>query len=129
VERTLIKYNGFRPVYRDGLYGTGDWEQGQVKVVPAAVYPKMLRHPDVYVDGADTESGDAIDVVAAAPIKGKDAEEEETQNARDSIAAMSTKDAVADYALVNFGQKIPKTMTIENMKQRATMLIDQYGAS
>ena len=32
-------------------HGTGEWVNGQSKVVDAAIAFKMLRHPDVYQDG------------------------------------------------------------------------------
>jgi hypothetical protein len=34
---------------RDSAYGTGEWLQGQVKLVPEAIGRQMLKHTDVFV--------------------------------------------------------------------------------
>lgn len=122
----FVRYDGHRPEHKDSLYGTGEWVAGQVKDVPEATALKMFRHPDVYLPH-EGEAGpvQAVEPASEADEKAKD--EDQAQMARDSIAAMSTKEAVADYAMTNFGQKIPKTMSLENMKQQATILIDQFG--
>ena len=130
--KPTIRYVGFRDQHRDSLYGTGDWFKGQAKVVPPATYAKMLKHPDVYVDGGteavpDMPGAEVIGGDQDAEKQGKK-DEEATQAARDAIAAMTTKEAVADYVMANFRQKVPRTLNLENMKRQATMLIDQYGA-
>lgn len=117
----LIQYKGFREPHRDATYETGEWTIGMVKDVPDAIALKMLKHPDVYAMADEAPS-----VVEQVLIRDKPATDED-QNARDAIAAMQEKDAVAHYALVNFGMKIPKTLTLDNMKQRAVQLVDQYG--
>ena len=122
----LVKYIGHRPEYRDALYGTGDWSKNQVKEVATQVAGRMLKHPDVYTADAFVKAaGGAVEVIAEPA---KENEDDGDQIARDAVAAMSTKDAVADYARINFNQAIPKTLSLENMKQRAVTLIDQYGA-
>ena len=122
----LVKYIGHRQEYRDALYGTGDWLKNQVKEVATQVAGRMLKHPDVYTANAFVKATDgAVEVVVEPP---KEKEDDGDQTARDAVAAMSTKDAVADYARINFNQAIPKTLSLENMKQRAVTLIDQYGA-
>ena len=121
---TKIKYIGRREPHRDATYETGDWTIGMVKDVPDAVALKMLKHPDVYA--VAEEAPEVVEQVMERPDKRED--EEAQQLARDAVAAMVEKDAVANYAMNNFGLKIPKTLSIENMKQRAIMYIDQYGA-
>lgn len=120
----LIQYISHRQWYKDTLYGTGEWLKEEVKDVPDSTAKKMLRHPDVYATPRE-EVGVVVETVSEQPevSESKDFEQE----ARDAVAAMSTKEAVADYAQINFGVTVPKTLTLENMKQRATTLIDQYG--
>ena len=122
----LIQYNGFREPHRDGIYETGDWTIGMIKDVPDAVALKMLKHPDVYAVARADEAPAQIEQVMEKTDRRED--EEAQQTARDAVAAMAEKDAIASYAMNNFGLKIPKTLTLENMKQRAIMYIDQYGA-
>ena len=123
---TKIKYIGRREPHRDATYETGEWTIGMVKDVPDAVALKMLKHPDVYCAPADEQDEAAL--IEKVEINEKKDDEEADQNARDAIAAMATKEAVAAYAMNNFGMKIPKTLSLENMKTQATMLVDQYGA-
>lgn len=145
----LIQYKGHRPEYKDAIYGTGMWISGQVKEVPDAVARKITMHADVYSEantGAGISGGisDNIDAtrndlfcMAAWPEservivieeKEKTLENDPDQNAVDAVQAMDSKDALADYAKINFGQTVPKTMTVENMKQRVITMIGQYGA-
>ena len=121
---TRVKYIGRREPHRDGIYETGDWTIGMVKDVPDAVALKMLKHPDVYCV-AET-APEIIEQVMEKPDKQED--EEAQQLARDAVAAMVEKEAIASYAMNNFGLKIPKTLSVENMKRQAIMYIDQYGA-
>ena len=124
----LIRYNGHRPEYKDALYDTGMWISGQVKEVPGAVARKMTKHADVYSEvhsGVDREESAGLVVVNE---KGNPPEYDPDQNAVDAVQAMDSKDALADYAKINFGQTVPKTMTVENMKQRIITMIGQYGA-
>ncbi len=97
-----------------------------VKGVPDAIALKMLKHPDVYCVPADEQEEAAP--AEKVEINEKKDDDEADQNARDAIAAMETKEAIAAYAMNNFGMKIPKTLSLENMKNQATMLVDQYGA-
>lgn len=124
----LIRYNGHRPEYKDALYDTGMWISGQVKEIPDAVAHKMTKHADVYSEvhpGVDLEESAGLVVVEE---KGNPPEDDPDQNAVDAVQAMDSKDALADYAKINFGQTVPKTMTVENMKQRIITMIGQYGA-
>ena len=121
---TRVKYIGRREPHRDGIYETGDWTIGMVKDVPDAVALKMLKHPDVYA--VAEEAPEVVEQVMERPDKRED--EEAQQLARDAVAAMVEKEAIASYAMNNFGLKIPKTLSVENMKRQAIMYIDQYGA-
>lgn len=127
----LIQYIGHRETYKDGIYGTGEWTRDITKDIPDSTARKMVKHRDVYIyadqETDDVKGGVTIDVVEIDKDKNK--EDDPDQGARDAIAAMDSKDAIASYAQVNFGQKIPKTLTLDNMKQQAIMMIDQFGIS
>ena len=123
----IIRYIGHRPAYRDSLYGTGDWLYEQEKEVPEAIGGRMSKHVDVYLEVAGNESANTASI-EVVEVKEKAETEDEDQSARDAVAAMDSKEAVAEYVQVNFGMSINKKFTLENMKQQATTLIDQYGA-
>ena len=123
----IIRYIGHRPSYMDSLYGTGEWLYEQEKEVPEAIGGRMSKHVDVYLEVAGNESANSASI-EVVEVKEKAETEDEDQSARDAVAAMDSKEAVAEYAQVNFGMSINKKFTLENMKQQATTLIDQYGA-
>ena len=141
----IIQYIGKRAYHSDSLYGTGDWVNGQKKEVSETTASKMLKHPDVYSESAVLQESNSqedgrklfsmaawpgvkqIEVVHDQPKK-NDIDDNGDQAARDAVNAMDSKEAIADYARVNFNQMIPKTLSVENMKQRALTMIDQYGA-
>lgn len=123
----IIRYIGHRPSCRDSLYGTGEWLYEQEKEVPEAIGGRMSKHVDVYLEVAGNESANSASI-EVVEVKEKAETEDEDQSARDAVAAMDSKEAVAEYVQVNFGMSINKKFTLENMKQQATTLIDQYGA-
>lgn len=140
---TLIEYVGKRPAYTDGLYGTGDWTKGEIKPVHDVTAAKMLKHVDQYQKPrsepkpAETKAAATIDAAAESAInldadvvgepKPSESEEEKaSQEARDSVAHMD-KDALINYAQVNFRQSLDKRQNVENIRQRVVTMIDQYG--
>lgn len=142
-EQMFIQYIGHREEYKDALYGSGFWIKGQIREVQDVVAVRMLKHPDTYdvaqpdsslsqQDGRQLFSMAAWPSVTAksqcAKLDSDSGDEDHDQTARDAINAMSSKEAIADYAKINFGQVIPRTLSIENMRQRAIMMIDQYGS-
>ena len=116
----LVRYRGIRPRHRDNLYQSGDWAEGDVKEVPEDMGRKLLRHPDV--NGAE-----AVETVAAPEPGRPDAEAALAQEARDIVAAMTDKQAVADFALANWQRKLNQRQSLDSLKREAVMLIDQYG--
>lgn len=123
----MIKYIGKRPTHKDGNYGTGiQWDhQGQSKPVPAEAAAQMLRHPDVYALG----EGSAPAPVEAQRKDEKQLEEEHTQDVRDSINAMTEKQAVVDFVKANFSQDIPANKSLAKLKEQAIGLVDQFGVA
>jgi hypothetical protein len=37
------------------------------------------------------------------------------------------KDALQDWGMAKFNQKVPKNLSVENMRARIVEMIDQYG--
>lgn len=122
----LVQYMGNRPSPRsDNLYQTGEWVSGQIKDVPDAVAAKMLRHPDVYVLAGERQG--VIEVVEGQPLETDELDEEAVEDARMSIDAMGTKNAVYDFVQTNFNQELDRRSSLRNMKEEAIRLIDQFG--
>ena len=106
-----------------------------MRVVPEELAAKLLRHADVFTPGDVDEAepgepaGDStqstLDVAAKSKAE-QDAAENLLQDVVDTINRMD-KDALKDYAQLNYGQPIPKTLTVENMRAKVVGLIDQFG--
>lgn len=131
-----VKYTGRENPFIERNYGSSlSFDQGQVRVVPVELAAKLLRHADVFTpgdvaDAAPVEpAGDGtqstLDVAAKAKAE-QDASNNLRQDVVDTINRMD-KDALKDYAQLNYGQPIPKTLTIENMRAKVVGLIDQFG--
>lgn len=125
-----VKYIGRRPTYRDGAYGTGlEFVQGETKLVPTEKARKLLQHPDVYILG---EAG-TLAQPAAQEVSDKEQQElvteQRLQEARDEVAAMREKSAVATFIKTNFAQdvEVGAKVRLDDLKAKATQLIDQFG--
>ncbi|MEG2046986.1 MAG: hypothetical protein RR100_09075, partial [Comamonas sp.] len=54
---TAVKYIGRRSPYVDRLYGTNlSFEHGQVRVIPAQIAKKFLRHADMFAACKDEQA-------------------------------------------------------------------------
>lgn len=133
----VLAYIGPRPRMFDNQFGTGDWDREgqQIKQVPADVATKMLRHRDVWeeVPEAAAKKIPAGEILVAE-IKEKassaEAEAEESQKVRDVIAAMDSKQAIADFIAANYaGMKVDKRVNLDAMKQSAVQIVDQFGVT
>lgn len=151
-----LQYIGFRPKMTDPLYGTGEWviseSGGTVKLVPVDTARKMLKHADVWREVVEVEvvvgdkgddSGKEEDAGDDTGDKGKEvevidgdkgdasdnkAEEESVQAIRDQIAAMQTKEAIANFIAANYaGYKVNGRLSLDNMKAQAVQIVDQFG--
>ena len=126
VGKIPVKYIGKRPEYTDGAYGTDiHWNKGETKMVEETVANKLLRHIDQYVRG-DVMPDEPETVM---PNDGEPEEDEDAvQDAKDAVNAMNRKQALIDFAEVNFqGVKLSNTDNIATLKQKVTGFIDQYG--
>lgn len=134
-----VQYVGRETPFVELNYGSGlSFEPGQTRVVPHELAERLLRHADVFSKGEDgdatvtekPESGDGTQeqIDAAAKEKAaKDAELSQRQDLVDQINQMG-KDALKDFANVKYGQALPKTLSVENMRIKVVGLIDQFGA-
>lgn len=134
-----VKYVGKETPFVERNYGSGlTFEPGQTRFVPDELAARLLRHADVFAKGnADnatapkkTDGGDGTQDQLEAAAKEqalKDVELNQRQDLVDQINLMD-KDALKDYVNIKYGQSIPKTLTVENMRAKAVQLIDQFGA-
>lgn len=151
-----IRYIGKRPEYRENTYGSGLlFIKGESQTVSDELGAMLLRHKDQYelvggkqkpvvveakIDPVEVnavlalqalqepqEQEPASEESLPAPKKVDEGEENALQDARDAVALMD-KDALSDYAKVNFaGHKVSKNMALDNMRAKVIGLIDQYG--
>lgn len=134
-----VKYIGRRPDWRDSLYNTGLYfTSGQTRQLPAAIARKLLKHADLFTEGeldegvvitdATTSTDDTGKLLdeAAKQLQEKTRQQEQIQDVIDRLGQMD-KDQLADYAYVNYQQKVPKTLSVENMKERVIQLVNQFG--
>jgi hypothetical protein len=129
VDLTPVRYVGLRDSYRDGAYGTHlTFAKGQTRMVPRPKAMLMLRHPDVYELGDVAHASGAV-VVGEQPNKPSQSDEEaRILELRDSVQNM-TKAAVAEYVKTNFRIDLnPNMMKVDEMRQKAIQLLDQFGA-
>lgn len=119
---TSVMYIGKRPEYTDGTYGTRLlFHRGESHWVPNDAAKKMLKHPDVYIPG-EAPTAPAVKVPATQTQK----EDEDTQDLRDSIANMD-KESLFKFSKIHYGQDIDVKMSLAEVRQQVTMLVDQYG--
>lgn len=121
--RLPIKYIGRRPTYGDGLYNTGDWKTGQVKMVEIATAKQMLDHPDVYASGKPEEATETVD-----PVSPVGDEAPHLDEARQAVMSMNRK-AIADFVATSFGGAkldMPANAKIGDVRLEAIRMIDQY---
>ncbi len=128
-------YVGFRPTYRDPMYGTGEWQRDQIKLVPPDVAAKMTRHRDVWLEtqiAKKEEAGalqdpSAIEQVAAVnhPLE-EQKQLEELDVLKAQIGTMD-KAALRAFAESHYQQKIDGRLSTDDTRAKVIALVDQYG--
>lgn len=80
-------------------------------------------------DDGTHEPEDDTDAVLAEAKKVEEARRQADQNRLDLVQTLDSmdKDALQDWGFDKFQQKVPKTLTVENMRARLVEMIDQYG--
>lgn len=125
MQEIKIEYVGRHARMKDGLYGTGEWEQGQVKAVPDATAAKMLKHIDAYVESTVKAP---VESVAGAIVETE--QEAELNNAvQESIDAIQTMDieGVKKFAEQTYNMKLDGRKGLAKLRVEAQNLIYQYG--
>jgi hypothetical protein len=121
-----IAYVGRREKHKDTTYGTGEWVKGQSKSVPLAIAAKLLRHPDVYQQSAESED-DGAEVVTPPTVEADEAiKEAAVQEAVDAVQAMGAE-ALHTFAEQNFNVKLDRRKSAENLRLDAQQLIYRFG--
>jgi hypothetical protein len=125
-----VQYIGHRQEYSDAIAATGNWQKGQVKLIPDTAAAKLLAHPSVYIPAV--EEAEAAEEVAEPEEKRPEAENSDTNpdlaNARDAVLAMTTPEAVQKFVQDNYNRPIPGTYKrLESMQQYAIQQIDMYS--
>lgn len=152
-----VKYIGKREPWFDRLYDTGlSFVCGQSRVLPWDMAPKFLRHTDLFeqVVPADDEAPaddtpPAEDQPPAAEDEQPDDQEpDDTQALLDEQAAKNDakkdeqlekqalydqvnnmdKDALSDFAEINYQQTINKRKSEDNLRADVIAMIDEFGA-
>lgn len=120
-----IEYIGRREPFTDPLFSTGAWEKGEVKAVPAALAPRMTRHPDVFkLAESQAEKAPA----AGQPKTDASAEENlQLEELKARVGAMN-KDGLISFAKEHYGQVLHPNIGEEKARSKVIALVDQYGA-
>lgn len=131
-----VTYTGREDPFIERNYGSGlAFEQGQTRVVPEELAAKLLRHADVFATGdvasvkEEVSTGDDTEESlkrADAAKKNLEALENQRQDVVDRVSVMD-KEALKEFAKTKYGQPIPKTMSVENMRAKVIGFIDQFG--
>lgn len=137
---TDVHYLGQRE-WADRLYGSGlTFAPGQVRRVPGELARRLLRHADLFAPAPAGESpqeagaaapaavDDTAEQLAAAAKQREELREVERQR-QDVIDTVNTmnKDALRDFAQVNYRQTLAKNLSVESMRAKVIGFIDQFG--
>lgn len=90
--------------------------------------PKTNQAPATAVAAPSAVVDDTAKVLeqTAKEKAGKDTDADRTQDVIDQLGDMG-KDALQDFAQVHYGQKVPKNLSVENMRTRVGDMVRQYG--
>lgn len=153
-----VKYIGKREPWFDRLYDTGlSFVCGQSRVLPWDMAPKFLRHTDLFEqvvpaddeapaddtppaedqppatedeqpdDEAPADDTQALLDEQAAKNDAKKDEQLEKQALYDQVNNMD-KDALSDFAEINYQQTINKRKSEDNLRADVIAMIDEFGA-
>ncbi|WP_295977981.1 hypothetical protein [uncultured Variovorax sp.] len=104
--------------------GTGESSTGSDGQPPAA--PTGEAKPEV--ETTEEPADDTAELLAEANKADADRKLAE-QNRLDLVQSLDSmdKDALQEWGVQKFSQKVPKNLSVENMRARIVELIDQYG--
>jgi hypothetical protein len=131
-----VKYTGRETPFVDRNYGSGlSFAPGQIRTIPSDLAEKLLRHADVFEAAASalpkkaSQADDTDEVLVQAEAKKLEdtATQNRLQDLFDQVNAMD-KDALAEFALVNYRHNLDKRLSAPKLREQAVALIDQFGA-
>ena len=135
-----IQYIGNKSLYTDHLYESAlTFEQGQVRSIPSDLATKFLKHPEFKLHlGEDSPSLPALenqlqpDDTSAILAKSNAAIKEESeleQRVFDEIETVGkmTKAGVIEYVQTKYNQKLSPQASLNQLREKAAQLINQYG--
>ena len=137
--QVAVTYIGRRPEFLDRLYGSGlSFTTGQTRALPPLLASRFLRHADLFEPGGDVakvkatpkqldDDGTNAQLAKAQRESDKQAQEQASvQDLRDRVAQMD-KDALKEFALVNYRQTINKSFALDKLRAQVEGFIDQFG--
>lgn len=124
--RVPVKMIAPRDLFRDNIYGTGDWDRDQVKLVPVSIAAKMFKHIDTYEPATAKEAVKSAADEVKEQVKVKPDPQEAEQELRDTIEQMN-RDSAVEYAAVHYGHKIPGNASAEAARAELVSLVDRFG--
>lgn len=135
-----VQYIGRKEAYTDHLYGTGlSFEKDQVRGLPTEVARKFLRHADMFKEAGEgavvTEPAKSLDqddtsktLDEAAKRQREDQDKENALIDLKQHVSNMTKNALCEYAMTNYRQKLDSRASVADLRQQVTGMIDQFGA-
>lgn len=132
-----IQYIGIKPMFVDGLYGSGlTFTPTQRRVVPVSVAEKLLKHPEfrkvvknnVRVGELQVVDADVNQEAAKALIKKEKTDEEQNKlfDELEVVNRMNTK-GVLKYARENYDMKLDETLGLPKLREEVASLIHRFG--
>ena len=130
-----VKYIGRRPEWCDHLYDSGlIFTEGQERVLPAGIARTLLRHKDLFEEGAAplvVDQPDADDTSLLLANGGKLHAKREEQAVEfaviDQVNRMDDKDVLVDFAMSRFQLKLTKNKKPETMRAEIIAHIERFG--
>lgn len=118
-----------RDEIKDQMFDTGFWKPGETRMVEHAKALKMFAYVDTWApgDAADAVKTSAENIKEAAKKTEQELEEEASQNLRDQIQAMDSKEGLRDFAAVHYQQKVAMNKSVQNMRNEVIGMIDRFG--
>jgi hypothetical protein len=130
-----VKYIGRRPEWCDHLYDSGlIFTEGQERVLPSGIARTLLRHKDLFEEGAAplvVDQPDADDTSLLLANGGKLQAKKEEQAVEfaviDQVNRMDDKDALVDFAMSRLQLKLTKNKKPETMRAEIIAHIERFG--
>lgn len=142
--QVAVRYIGRRPEWHDRVYSTGlQFTTGQVRVLPAEIARRFLRHADLFEKVEQEVSEAEAAPVAADPEQldddtadlleqGKAAQEQQkaqqslVQELYDQIDQMDKK-GLEEFASTKYRHDLDKRRSVGDLRTQVKQLIDQFG--